>query len=155
MSMVKVYYIGNKKPKVDNVTSSKTRKSRVWKEYGDSVSVPEEDAEVLLSYKDVWVTKADFDKVDAERKKDESKQSRAVKAADKKLEKAGVKVNEAQQNEELEDRDELLKAVILKLNAEKKEIGPKSVSDALGTNFGAEEINGAVAELKHEGKLPK
>lgn len=79
-NMVKVYYIGPKKQKVDNVSSAKNRRQRVWNGFGTSVMVPEAEAVELLRYDAVWGDQEAFEKAKATRRRADDTRQRAMQA---------------------------------------------------------------------------
>lgn len=163
MSTKKVFYIGAKAVKSDNVLN---RKHLSWPGYGSHVVVPESDAEVYFRWPQVWVSEDDFKQLDAAKKATATVAVEVVtRSGDGSIQSesgdAG-KVGAAAGNGDLntEDRELLVQAAILQLKAD----DPKDytaqgrpriarVNEIAGTNVGADEIDAAFKALKHAGKV--
>lgn len=160
----KIYYIGAKPVKEDNVLN---RKHIRWRGYGASAEVPVEDAAVYLRYPAVWADEETFKALQADKAK--TAKSTVVTSTDGaggaggKSTKAGAgKADGAggAGDGDGADRETLVKAAILQLDPSKDEDytgqGRPRVNrivDILGTNVGADEIDAAFRSLKHDGKL--
>lgn len=169
-SNVRVFYIGAKPLKKDNVLK---RKHLVWAGYGSSQTVSAADAEVYFRYPDVWVSEDEFKKLKAvkvEVQKTAVASSAGEGAADTgsgagdsatgaQADAGSQQVNQSGGLGEL-DREMLVQAAILQLKkgdpADYTAQGRPRVNriaEIVGTNVGADEIDAAIKALKHTGKL--
>lgn len=160
-SNVKVFYIGAKPVKKDNVLK---RKHLNWNGYGSSQTVSAADAEVYFRYPTVWVSEEEFKKL------------KAAKAEALKVPlKSGTDDDDDGQDGDGQgqqtgsntggglgelDREMLVQAAILQLKKDDpadytSQNRPRvnRVVEIVGTNVSAEEIDTAIKALKHTGKL--
>jgi len=182
-NMLKVYYIGPKPKKVDNVSSAKNRKQRVWRGFGDSLQIPEGEAHELFRFDTIWADDAGFKAAKAKRdaaaqaqeiemieRANRSKARRLARAPDpdegdeaEEIEEhrtPGQSTDTQENGEQDQDREALIQGAILSLNPESLEDYTSTgaprvtrVSTIVGTNVAADEIEDAVKRLRAAGKL--
>lgn len=178
-NMVRVYYIGRKDVKQDNICARPGRAVRVWRGFGSHQDVSEQDWAQLQNYPDVWTANPDdVARIRKEREGEKMLQAarssndlsrldpaqlRALadkldreKAREDEEAAAAVKQTEAQENEDVTDRDVQVQAVVLALFTETGTVPKiKTVSEKFGANVTADELNRAIKALRHQGKLQK
>ena len=200
-TMVKVYYIGTKPQKVDNVSSAKNRAMRIWRGFGTALMIPEQEAAELTRFETVWGDEERFQAVAAEREKverarfdadverlqrlrarrttapitqhhddegfDDGGNGEGDGEGDEGGDGAGGNTHgdsqssqTQEQGDQTQDRDKLIQAAVLSLNPDSLEdyTAQKTprvarVTEIVGTNVAAEEIDDAVKRLRAEGKL--
>ncbi len=180
MPNVDVYYIGRKEARTDTVTNSKIGAARVWRGFGSKLSVPEEDAQILLSeqYSAVWgdeaamkAAKKDHDREEAERKDREKRIAERAAAEREEQEKAAKDARarqrgnetEAQDDGQGEDRETIIRQAILALdptNTESdytKTFPPRPrvnrIQELTGFSVSADEVSEALQELVKSGQV--
>lgn len=154
--LVKVYYIGNRRNgKRDNVLR---KPHRFWREFGDSIDVPAEDAAVYMRYDTVWGDEKAYQKAREARKVEQVKAQEVSAPAqdeDDTPEMSGPEIT-------ADERETLIQAAVLQLDPKSLDDYTKGgvprvtrVVEIIGGNVNATELDDAIKSLRAAGKLPE
>lgn len=179
--LIKVFYVGPKPEKRDNVNRTNGARGRIWRGFGSSIDVPADEAAVLATFEDVWCFEDALPKhqaarealdeqaaSDAQRIKEREEAAIAEQAriAALSASQKGTKTEAQDDNSEDVDREALLKGAILSLDPASEKDYTKSkpqkprvdrIIEITSASFSAQEITVAFQELVASGqvKLPE
>lgn len=176
--MVKIFYIGPKPEKRDNVNPTLGARGRIWRGFGSSLPVNATEALALLNYPDVWCTEEGFaahaDRAEVLQSERDAEAAR-IKARDEAIaeeqRKAAANAADAESRSKTDaqddgrdevDRETLLRATIMAMSpdsdADFTKTKPRKprvdrITEISGTAFSADEITRAFQELIAAGSI--
>lgn len=180
--LIKIFYIGHKPEKRDNVNRTNGARGRIWRGFGTSLDVPSDEASVLLNYEDVWCDEDAYPAhADRHAAAVAGQQAEAKRIADRDAEirleqeraaalagssSSDGKTEAQDNNSEEVDRDVLLRSAILMLDPTSEKDYTKTkpqkprvdrIIEITSASFSAGEITVAFQELVASGqiKLPE
>lgn len=175
--LLKIFYIGRKPEKRDTVNPTPGARGRIWKGFGSTLMVPQDEAAVLLNYEDVWCSEEAFPDFEARRDAEQAVADlAAARIANREREIAeeqrlASELSRAQlegksdaqdDGSEEMDRDTLLRSAILALDPTNESDYTKTrpqkprvdrITEITSASFSAAEITQAFQELVAAGQI--
>lgn len=177
--LLKIFYIGRKPEKRDTVNPTPGARGRIWKGFGASLMVPQDEAAVLTTYEDVWCSEDAFPEFELQRENEaaaaalsaarikarEEATAEEMRLLSKASEELDGKTQAQDDGSDEMDRDTLLRSAILLLDPSNEDDYTKTkpqkprvdrITEITSASFSAAEITVAFQELIASGsiKLP-
>lgn len=176
--LLKVFYIGRKPEKRDTVNPTPGARGRIWKGFGSSLMVPQDEAAVLMNYEDVWCSEEAFPAFDdrreaeqavadlaaariATRERETAEEQRLAAELSRLQSEGGGTAAQDDGSDEM-DRDTLLRSAILALDPANENDYTKTkpqkprvdrITEITSASFSAAEITQAFQELVAAGQI--